>query len=285
MDDLRSKNMDQIFQQIGTQVKGATVDGRELADVSEVLGKSGVKMIDGFKRGVTELHEEMLKHGDILTAQDIKGLEDAHRAMGMLENKVNVFFSHAALGWSNFITHFTGGDDGTRTKQIDVADAAAQVKAQRAVTIAAAQADADAKHKTAMETVAAINAETAALAFRELSNDERRVALAAQRKDLEAAIVANKYDAATNDAGAVLGAQLRQQLEQVKLDQSNLKEDKTPKTKEEKHHEKMDVNAAQRVGAYAYQAAGADVQKAQAHTLTQIHGELVKLNTKGAGHF
>jgi hypothetical protein len=284
MDDLRAKNMDELFHQVGEQIKGATIDGRELANVAEVLGKSGVNMIDGFKRGLTEVHAEMAKKGEIISAADIRALEDAHRELDSIGRQINVIFSKATVG----VMDFFRVSFGKPVTPITNFAAAEEVQNRRAETRAAAQEKFDSDHKAAMDEVAGLDAKTAEIQYEELSNDEKRKVLAERRLEIEKELSQYGAAAAADDAGKILAAQLRQQLEQVKLEFAKIHADKvtTDPYKESHlaHHERQDVNAAQRVGAYVYQAETASLQKQSNQTLIQIHHELVKIRA-GGGHF
>jgi hypothetical protein len=279
IEDLKSKSTDQLFQQIGEGIKDATVDATELADVAEVLGKSGVKMIDGFKRGIQETHEEMAKGGQIISKQELDQLEEAKRSIDRLDRGLTVMFANAITGWENFFTRgsFSQGPEDERTdfqKQMDALrekpekDRKEQMEAKRV---------ADAKHQASVSEIAAIEIKISELKFKELSKDEKRVQLAKERKEIEHSILAQNI---ATDEGKVAMAKLRERLEQNKVDAEAVKEDKV---KEEKvKREKPDVNEAEKRGAFAYSRAQNPPPKAPANPPAQNPSQAVL--QKSANH-
>lgn len=276
MDDLRNKDMDGLFQQIGDNIKDATIDGQKLADVSEVLGRSGVKMIDGFKRGIETMREEMKKSGQIMTAGDIHTMEENKRAMDALERRAQGLIANAVGGWNDFFKHGSFDEYQTQDDAYTISERARKNKEANDI---AAQVARDAAHKAAVSEVASIEEKTAEIHYRSLSNDEKRTVLAEKRKSLEDQIASNFNSSLNTNDGSVLQANLKNQLEQVKLDQQNLKEEKKTVEKERRVHE--DINAAQRVGAFVFQGEGVTLQRQSNNHLANIEKHLANLDKKG----
>jgi len=285
MESLQNNDMVSLFKQIGDSIHDAAVSGRELADVSEVLGKGGVKSIAGFKRGIDELHQEMKNTGGIMSNADIAALENFNRAFRQAWSEtVNELAGKPLAFLSKVVTTFKG----KRVYDADHPDPklAEEEKARKdAVGVEAAamkKAQADSLHAAAMKTLTEIQAKTAEIQYRELSNDEKRKVLAAQRVELEKEISRTTFSVMAKDDKAVALAKLQEQLEQAKLSLSEIHPDK--EKKEHHEHERVDVNAAQRVGAYVYQASQADTQKAGNKSLHDIKQGIDRLN-RHEGHF
>jgi hypothetical protein len=277
VDQLKSKNMDGLFQQIGAGIKDAAIDGQELADVASVLGKGGVQ----------DLHAEMVQKQEIMSSSEIQDLELINRKVKELEANATTFMDKLIIGMDYFLTW---DKSNYGVKKLDPYDIRDEMSKRREQTRAAAVRKQLQEHVDAAAEIAKINDKTADLEFRQLSNDEKRIQLTKERAAIEKTMQQNLANSNENDAAAVKQATLKEQLEKVKLELADLKEDKpnapekASKEQSERKVEHLDVNAAQRVGAYAYQASGVDLQQKSVGILTKISTTLDEIKSRG-GYF
>jgi hypothetical protein len=292
-EDLQSKNLEELFAQIGEHIQGATIDTRTMADELEILGKSGTSLNEGFKRGLGEVREELEKTGALLDKHTL----DADKTMHEFEQ--SVWGSIKGIANKIIATPFVIGTAFKAIHDGNVADAnywsvdnqqAGMLKASedaKAKCLADAKAIADAEqagiaatdaaHKKYMDDCVALDQQTADIQEKTrqegLTGDQKRMELVKKRADLEQQVPVSQG----MDKSELLLSIAEINAEIAKIHPDKVEAEKAGRTRPEH----MDVNAAQRVGAYAHMAMGADLAKESNKTLTEIKHTLARIESRG----
>lgn len=85
MDDLRKKSIDDIFAKISHKLAGAEVDGRKLAALIKVMGRSADELIPAFKHGAFEGANPFA-----IPDENLKSLEDFKKNLGVFKSVFQV---------------------------------------------------------------------------------------------------------------------------------------------------------------------------------------------------
>lgn len=75
-EDLRSKRFDQVFLGISRAQEKASESGQQVADVLQVMGKTGVKLLPAMKEGLAGATEEAKNLGVVMSNDVISALDD-----------------------------------------------------------------------------------------------------------------------------------------------------------------------------------------------------------------
>ena len=97
-DDLRNKRFDQIFLGMAKAQESAAETGQQLADVLQVLGKTGVKLLPAMKEGLAGATEEAKNLGVVMSNEVIKSLDDMGDRIELVKGQL-VGSLGPALAW------------------------------------------------------------------------------------------------------------------------------------------------------------------------------------------
>lgn len=75
-EDLKSKRFDQVFLTLSKAQEGASESGRQIADVLEVMGKTGVKLLPAMREGLASATDEAKQLGVVMSNDIISALDD-----------------------------------------------------------------------------------------------------------------------------------------------------------------------------------------------------------------
>lgn len=272
--DLKSKRIDEIFAQIGKEVRNGQLTPQRYSDLIELMGKSAASVIPAMKAGFSELANEAERLGLVMSNQTIAQLDNTGDAIDRLVFKSRGMFGEAIVGTLQFGAALKKVYDSkvgrvlfggsllenlvTAGKQVGTSAAEATAKTRlpgdpessaKKTSMSAAEAESRAADDLAskMEEVAEVekkNFEAARkLAFDRLSNDQKINLLIADRIEL----MRELNNTNTRDplfraqlAGAVLSADAQLLALQKSQKTTNIK---------------PDLNSLQQVGAFTAQRA------------------------------
>lgn len=212
VDDLKSKNIDEIFLSIADAVKKGELTPRMFADLIDTMGSSASKVIPAMKEGVSDLANEFVRLGLVIDDPTIKrldelgdrfdqlkiqgtaamaeivvGTNDAALAFGRAYQKAVDFFRSATMSdysplfgnqWYSLPTIFGNASvGGGKPKEPDPRASTARAEtmaAERAADLQAQAADLQEKNEKAL----------ADLVFERLSTEEKILRITAFRVSL-----------------------------------------------------------------------------------------------------
>lgn len=90
MDDLRSKNFEQLFYQIGNRVNGASLESVKLGDAIKVMGRGGDEVLGAMRDGFSEVARNAKAAGVVIQNDIVKALADAKDKLGTLSAQFTV---------------------------------------------------------------------------------------------------------------------------------------------------------------------------------------------------
>jgi len=104
MEDLRKKQPDQLFEQIGRKMKGTTIDTVKLADAMRLMGESGEAVLPAMVAGLDDLAQAARDAGVVIEEEVVQKLADAGDQMTTLGGQTKGIFAELTL----FLTSWLG---------------------------------------------------------------------------------------------------------------------------------------------------------------------------------
>lgn len=97
-EDLKSKRFDQIFLSLSKAQEEASESGQQLADILQVLGKTGVKLLPAMREGLAGATAEAKNLGVVMSNEVVAALDDVGDRMELLKGQFVGGFG-PALAW------------------------------------------------------------------------------------------------------------------------------------------------------------------------------------------
>ena len=96
MDDLRSKNFEQLFYQIGNRVNGASLESVKLGDAIKVFGKTGDQVIGAMRDGFADIAKGAREAGVVIQNEAVAKLAEANDKLNKLKAQAVTIAGNAA---------------------------------------------------------------------------------------------------------------------------------------------------------------------------------------------
>ena len=90
IEDLQSKNFEQIFYQIGQRVNGASLESVRMGDAIKVMGKSGDQVLGAMRDGFADIAKGARDAGVVIKNELVRELANAKDQIGVLSAKLTV---------------------------------------------------------------------------------------------------------------------------------------------------------------------------------------------------
>lgn len=290
-EELQKASLEQLFAAIGENIKGSTIDAAKLADEMEVLGaRGGTALNAGFKKGLTEVNDELVKTNSLISATELAALkqleEDENVVKGVTRSIASKVITGVVSAFDALTGHNLPGDTGVsgeggaasiRAGQLRKENQARWDEEQAAQAKATQEAAASAAAKIAnAQQLKDLDRQRA-----EIEEQTREKGLTADEKRLELVKERNELTAKINDTPEGLEkSQMQLRVAQLNDALADIKPDRASTRPEH-----IDVNAAERVGAFTYQAQSASEQQKANAKLDAIHRTLESMNQKEGVRF
>ncbi len=217
IDDLKSKNVEQLFRQIGDRVSATSASSEELEQGMRLLGKTADRVLPAFREGFFEAGEQMRLTGNYLEDDVVDALERVGDRFEVIGRRMKFGLAEPVAGLGDYIatfatattsllagvstfwgTKFGGGswaDAANAREAVDQdfarADMAAQQKAKEEDPEKAAARQLAEERLALEKQLAEVMKEGE---FQAMSGAQKRAALTKERKELEERINALKDD-------------------------------------------------------------------------------------------
>lgn len=96
IEDLRSKNFEQIFYQIGQRVNGASLESVRMGDAIKVMGKSGDQVLGAMRDGFADIAKGARDAGVVIKNETVSRLAEANDKLGKLRAQATTIAGEAA---------------------------------------------------------------------------------------------------------------------------------------------------------------------------------------------
>lgn len=96
IEDLRSKNFEQIFYQIGQRVNGASLESVRMGDAIKVMGKSGDQVLGAMRDGFADIAKGARDAGVVIKNETVARLAEANDKLGKLKAQATTIAGEAA---------------------------------------------------------------------------------------------------------------------------------------------------------------------------------------------
>lgn len=96
--DLKSKRIDQVFSQIGREIKSGQITPQRYADLIDLMGKSATNVIPAMKAGFSELADEAKRLGLVMNSETIASLANTGDALDRIAFKGRSAFGEFIVG-------------------------------------------------------------------------------------------------------------------------------------------------------------------------------------------
>lgn len=212
-DDLKGKDLQGLFAQLGNRLEGTTVTGREVAATMELMGRGGSKMIPVLME-LNKITGEMRERGLLMSDAEVQRLKEANDQLKVMGQRATVFIAgklDESIGrWGRVLGRAAGegrnwtwqdfADDPVYQKMDAINQDVADRKSKRLADKARKESiAADAEQKQIKETAEAHRAQmdeavkldeeadkiNEKVRVRQLSADQRRLELLQKRAAIE----------------------------------------------------------------------------------------------------